>query len=115
MKTIKCNFTTQSLHDNPKMREILRVGGNTAKFWALYGESHLTFEGFKGMCLRLKDSPPKSVYELSSLAWNAMPYINPAHKVNDWATQHWDYFNPSTRRKIKLEFAEGSHIKSIVY
>ena len=117
MRLIKCNFTTQSLVDNPEMQEILRIGGDTVKFWALYGECHLTFQSFKSLCIKYgKGLYFESIEDLAGLCWSTSPLNWTSYEdSNKFASDYWDYFNPNTRRKIKLEFAGGSHIKSVIY
>lgn len=116
MKIIKCAFRTQDLNDYSLMYDILKAGRHCVKLWALYGCRHITDQYFKPRCLELKSEP---IENLDSLVRHLMYVQNPTFYNNDvcrrLAMRYWDYFNPNIRKKIKLEFAAGSAIKSIIF
>ena len=112
MKVIKCSFKTQDIEKDDDLYKIFKAGGQPLKFWSLYGTVHLTNRLFKPLCLEITKFPIKNVRDLdiyyNRAGLDASPYKSP------WALDNWDYFNPSTRRAIKVEFKSGSAISSIV-
>lgn len=112
MKTIKLAFKSQDLEKDSDLYKLFLQQGQGLKLWALYKSEHITDQHFVKNCLFLEDWNITSVTELSANIKNISGVVF-AHSQK-LAIRYWDYINPRIRKKIKLVFEEGSHIRQMV-
>ena len=115
MTEIKCTWKSQ---DSNGWNTPLSLKHRTFKLAILYKRSHIISGNFLSRLLSPWEDPklnniPNIEYAVRELRHCATDSLY-SREITKFVMNNWDYLNPNINRKLRLIFAEGSEVRSIV-